>query len=403
MPRQAPHICIMADGRRIPFSIKNRSREPFYLVCFRSPHGQRLERSTKEASLKRAVDAAQSIIQQEYEPKVRSAFVAWDEALSSLRKRMQENNNRPRTVADYLDTLQALRKVFPASLGPGDITPALAKQFKSTYQSRSYSRGKARQPKVWKGRGRKPKPPTEPTAFSRKARTVASRLNKLRVIWSKWFIEELGCCTQNPWEDVTLPKLDKLAPRYLTAEEVKAFFDWLTDRWQGWRLPVLFFTIKGFLGNRISELCGLRTEQLQSGRVVFVADATKGRKERKALLPRDVFAELWEQAGPVWVWGRFPGELQERLIALDKPAWKLNPEFSPARLKWWLQDELADDNAAHPERRRIKAHDFRRKAMTEAWRLGIPLEKAAIAFGCNPNTMRRITSPLTKPRSPMKC
>ena len=26
--------------------------------------------------------------------------------------------------------------------------------------------------------------------------------------------------------------------------------------------------------------------------------------------------------------------------------------------------------------------------MTEAWRLGIPLEKAAVAFGCNPTTMR---------------
>ena len=26
--------------------------------------------------------------------------------------------------------------------------------------------------------------------------------------------------------------------------------------------------------------------------------------------------------------------------------------------------------------------------MTEAWKLGIPLEKAAVAFGCNPMTMR---------------
>jgi hypothetical protein len=63
-------------------------------------------------------------------------------------------------------------------------------------------------------------------------------------------------------------------------------------------------------------------------------------------------------------------------------------DFSPKRLKWWLQDELADFNAAHPDRQRIKAHDFRRRAMTEAWKLGIPLEKAAVAFGCNPNTMR---------------
>ena len=127
--------------------------------------------------------------------------------------------------------------------------------------------------------GRKPKPATEPTSYNRVARTVASRLNKLRVIWSKWFITELEFCRENPWEEVAPPKLDRLAPRYLTAEEVAAFFAWLIERWENWRLPILFFTVKGFLGNRIRELCALRTEQLREGRVVFAADATKGRKE----------------------------------------------------------------------------------------------------------------------------
>jgi hypothetical protein len=31
--------------------------------------------------------------------------------------------------------------------------------------------------------------------------------------------------------------------------EVREVFAWLTERWLGWRLPVLFFTVKGFLGN----------------------------------------------------------------------------------------------------------------------------------------------------------
>jgi integrase len=47
------------------------------------------------------------------------------------------------------------------------------------------------------------------------------------------------------------------------------------------RMALLFFTVQGFLGCRIGELCGLKTSQLQAGRVVFSAEATKGRKERK--------------------------------------------------------------------------------------------------------------------------
>jgi site-specific recombinase XerC len=240
---------------------------------------------------------------------------------------------------------------------------------------------------VWKGVGRKPKPPTEPEVYTRTARTVASRLNKLRVVWSKWLIEELSYLTTNPWEEVAPPKLDKLAPRYLSGEEVREVFAWLSERWLGWRLPVLFFTVKGFLGNRIGELSALRTDQLRDGRVVFAADATKGRKERKAVLPPDVYAELKAQAGQTWVWEKFPEQLRERLEARERWS-KYVKDFSPNRLKWWLQDELAEFNAAHPDRQRVKAHDFRRRAMTEAWKLGIPLEKAAVAFGCNPNTMR---------------
>ncbi|MFO0798593.1 MAG: hypothetical protein U0804_14050 [Gemmataceae bacterium] len=35
----------------------------------------------------------------------------------------------------------------------------------------------------------------------------------------------------------------------------------------------------------------------------------------------------------------------------------------------------------------FSAHAFRKRAMTEPWRLGIHTEKAAIAFGCNVRTM----------------
>src|SRR5262249_48060560 len=174
-----------------------------------------------------------------------------------------------------------------------------------------------------------------------------------------------------------------------TPEEIQAFFAWLSERWQGWRLPILLFTVKSFLGNRIRELCSLTSDQLQEGRIVFPADETKGRKERKAILPPQVFAELKAIAGPTFVWEAFPDQLRERLKSLGRSWHRVQPQFAPKRLKWWLQDEIDDYCKAHPQVKRFSAHAFRKRAMTEAWRLDIPLEKAAIAFGCNPNTMRK--------------
>jgi hypothetical protein len=160
------------------------------------------------------------------------------------------------------------------------------------------------------------------------------------------------------------------------------------NKWQGWRLPILFFTVKSFIGNRIDELASLRSNQLRDGRIVFPADITKGRKERKAILPPELFAELQGIAGPTYVWEKYAAQLIERRQALGKQTHMVSTDFAPARLKWWLQNELASYFKANPEAQRFTAHSFRKKAMTEAWRLGIPLEKAAVAFGCNPTTMR---------------
>jgi integrase len=381
------HTVELADGRRIRFSIKNRPNEPFYFVVFRGIDGHRLERSTKETSQKRALEEAVTIIRDEYAHRPVET-PSWDVVTPALRKAMEANNNRPSTVDDYENALQLLRSFFPLSSGPGDITPQLAKQFKAEYLAQKYVRRKKREPKVWKGRGRKPKPRPEPVTYSRKARTLDSRLRKLRVIWGRWFIKELGYIAVNPWKDVTPPKLDKLTPRYLTADEVNGFFDWLGERWQGWRLPILFFLVKSFLGCRILELCSLRSDQLQNGRVVFLADEVKGRKERRAILPSEVYGELKALAGPTYVWQAFPSQLLERLKMFSRPHANLRPDFSPDRLKSWMQGEIADYCKAHPEVKRFSAHAFRKRAMTEAWRLDIPLEKAAVAFGCNPNTMR---------------
>ena len=95
----------------MPFSIKSRPGDPFYFVSFRSPVGDRLERSTKETSLKRAEEAAVPIIKEEYEPKTVSVFVNWDETVEQLKTALAQNNNKPKTVKDYLSSIKVLRDV----------------------------------------------------------------------------------------------------------------------------------------------------------------------------------------------------------------------------------------------------------------------------------------------------
>jgi integrase len=361
--RKAPHLCILPDGRRVPFSIKKRPTEPPYFVCFRSHSRKRLERSTHECSLKRATDAAQQIIKEEYDPKSQTGFVSWDDVVERLTRVLTDNNNKAKTIKDYLETIRVLRVAFPASEGPADITTKSAKEFKAKYQRK----------------------------LNRKARspfTIANRLNKLSCLWRKWFVNTLEIVDTNPWADVDPPKLPKLSPRLLAADEVETFLTWLDARWNGWRLPRLFFTVIGLVGCRLGELCGLATSQLQCGRIVFLAHTTKGRKERKSILPPAVFAELKGLAGENFVWERYTDGRREILNRRGQlKAARIRP-FNPVRLERWMQKQIQKYLTKHPAVEQFSTHDFRRRAMTAAYRAGVSLDRASVAFGCNPNTMR---------------
>jgi hypothetical protein len=57
-------------------------------------------------------------------------------------------------------------------------------------------------------------------------------------------------------------------------------------------MPHLFFTVKALTACQLEDICSLRSEQLQEGRLVFEAEQTKNRSERYAILPADIYAEL---------------------------------------------------------------------------------------------------------------
>ncbi len=190
-------------------------------------------------------------------------------------------------------------------------------------------------------------------------------------------------------EGVSPPKTDKVKPRLVTDVEARDLLDWLDCRWRGWRLPVLFLEVKSLIGCRITELAAARPADLKDGRITFIAQTNKGRKERAAILPASVFAELRALAGREYVFEAFSEQL--RTIYLDRGSphhAKHVSDYRPDKLKDWLEDEAQRYFMKHPERLKFKLHNLRGAAMARAWTAGIKVEDAAIAFGCDPETMR---------------
>lgn len=345
--------------------MKVRDTEPFYFVVFRGRDGRRLERSTQEASQKRAEATAVQLIKEEFfpaSPPVEKC--TWEDAIAIMVREMKAQNLRQRTIDDYTLMVGTLRKVLPTAGCPSDITPAQARLFKARRMEQGHS-----------------------------PYTVGGNINKLSVIWSKWFIDKCKLLTQDdPWEDIEKPKADEPEPRYIEPEEEKAFFAWLNRRWDGWRLPALFFTVTGLVGRRLLQMCSLPSTCLVDGRIVFPPEFNKSRKPEYARLPEAVFQELEAMKGPTYLWERYSEQLNAIYRKRGQRKYAQCRDFRPERLKRWLQNEITDynkENEGKPGFVPFTAHNFRDTAMTRAWDADIDLDRAAIAYGCNRETMKK--------------
>jgi hypothetical protein len=103
----------------------------------------------------------------------------------------------------------------------------------------------------------------------------------------------------------------------------------------------------------------------------------------------DLYARLLGQAGRSIPWEGFPARLKELLTSKGHPTHCLNPEFHPAAYTTGSGRKSATSGGRSPDRRRFGTHGFRKRAFMEAWHMGIDPHKAAIAFGCNVQTMMR--------------
>jgi hypothetical protein len=360
--RSSRGTCCLPDGRRVQYSLKTRKGVQHYFVVFANPdpRGYRLEKTTKETNKKRANAAATQIIKEAYTPNLIDQNEPWESAITKMKQKMESQNLRPRSIGDYVDMLSLLRAVFPKSHGPNDITAQMSARFKDVRS----------------------------TAVE--AVTLAGNLNKLSVIWQKWLKNECKLVTSNPWEDIEKPKVDEPQPRYIETNERESFFAWLLKRWDGWRLPVLFFEVSLHVGRRIFQMASLPSECLKDGRLNFESRTCKGRRNECARVPDKIYQDLLNLAGPEFLWERFSEQLAAIYRQRNQRGYVKG--FTPSRFKRWLQGQVTDYNQANvnkPGFRAFTAHNFRDTAMTNAWDADVPIDKAAIAFGCNAGTMKK--------------
>src|SRR5437870_3904925 len=79
-----------------------------------------------------------------------------------------------------------------------------------------------------------------------------------------WLVE-LRLVEGNPFEHVEQPDLDRREIKFVRQGDIGEFFDWLEERYPGWAMPRLFFSVKAATACRLEDVCSLLSHQLQDG------------------------------------------------------------------------------------------------------------------------------------------
>ncbi len=366
MPSSYP-MATTIDGQLVGFNLKKVGACSTYTLFYRGPNGLRNKRDTKLASMEKAKQAANAILTEVFAIRERIAeVVSWDDAAQRMKEKASSDGRRAPTVDYYSKLIRRIREFYPESKGPVDITQEMAEQWKAKFSSVLTRRKKL---------------PSQHTVFS--------LINGFSALWQTWFVEELEVCTSNPWRKVEPPKTDKVEVKIIEDETLTHFLGWLHKRFFGWELPLLFIETKAMTGCRLMDLASLESSQLRGGRIQFRADQTKGRKARSMPLPAELFAKLEAMKGPKFVWESYPQGLIEAVKERGCPVHRIKADFKPSRLYHWIETLFIDYGKENPDRPPIHSHQLRKRAFTAAWLNNIDPRKAAIAYGCNVDTVMK--------------
>ena len=111
----------------------------------------------------------------------------------------------------------------------------------------------------------------------KKPRSVARKLSSLRSFYR--FCVREGFCENNPFSEVSSPKLDKTLPKFLYSEEIEILFDSInTNTLLGVRDYALLEFMYG-TGVRVSELCSIKENDIDYINKQVIVLGT-GNKER---------------------------------------------------------------------------------------------------------------------------
>lgn len=365
---------IVKTGECVRYSLIQRPESDIYNVRFKGPDRKWKERSTGVTKKYDAIDPAHRIVLEEYgQDTPASETVTWHVAKEKLIAAMTADGKRPKTIKGYIETLDKLIATFPLAKGPSDITDRVAGDFKTKYAAGRFTRK------------RNLKEGEQAASFTRHVKSLDSRIRTLKAVF-RWF-QELRLVDANPFEKVTAPEMDRHEVKYIRQTDVDGFFAWLRERYPGWDMPRLFFSVKAATACRLQDICCLRSDQLQDGRLVFTADTTKNRSERYAKLPAELYASLAAYAGPTYLWENYPLELIAANKANGWPTHRQNPDFRPERLYLWVVQIMQEYQKQTGKD--FSSHDFRKAAFTRAAEKDIHPKRAATAFDVTAETMLR--------------
>ncbi|MDB5313894.1 MAG: hypothetical protein JWO38_8096 [Gemmataceae bacterium] len=365
MARKFTSSLPMPDGSVIGYKLT--PRNGVYTIQFIGPDGKYVRKSTGLRDQNAALIEGSRIIARTFSkgPKPKRGWKSqspkaktWDDVIEDLRCGLVVNNNKTATFGDYKKTINTIRRTLPDTVGPEDITPDRADEFKAEYVGGKFKRGHAE----------------DATEYARKHTTLNAYLRKARAIWHKWLK-----ITPNPWDRVENALLDKHKPTAPSEEVIEAFFGWLRKTYGGWELPVCFFSIKAYTGCRLQDLCGLRADQFDGQSLRFDADQTKNREGRTVELPPDVATVLERVKGKGYLWGRYPEGIREHNRGTSGGN-RLNLTFDPTALYSWAQRTMKSFKEAHPGKK-LSTHAFRRRAVTVAYAGGYSVNEIADMFG----------------------
>lgn len=106
-------------------------------------------------------------------------------------------------------------------------------------------------------------------------------------------------------------------------------------------------------------------------------------------LPAELYTRLNAIKGPAYLWESYPAGLIEAVKRMGCPTHLIKADFAPRRLYNWIETLFIEFGEANPEKPSINSHQLRKRAFTAAWEHGIDPRRAAIAIGCNPDTVMR--------------